>query len=64
MERDQNTRRDYAAIRGIALNISRDGLDRRIKAFNDHFKVAPTVHRQALCQGDTNASAEVSSASF
>jgi methionyl-tRNA formyltransferase len=60
----KTTRRDYATIRGIALNISRDELDRRIKAFNDHFKVAPTVHRQAACQSDTSASAEVSSASF
>jgi methionyl-tRNA formyltransferase len=31
----KTTRRDYAAIRGIALNISRDELDRRIKAFNE-----------------------------
>lgn len=47
----KTTRRDYAAIRGIALNISRDELDRRIKAFNDR-KVAPTVHQQVACQSD------------
>ena len=38
----KTTRRDYAAIRGIDLNISRDELDRRIEAFNDHFKAEPT----------------------
>jgi methionyl-tRNA formyltransferase len=37
----KTTRRDYAAIQGIALDISRDELDRRIKAFNDRVKPAP-----------------------
>jgi hypothetical protein len=51
----KSTRRDYEAIRGIALNISRDELDRRIKAFSDRFKVAPTVHQEAACQSDITA---------
>jgi methionyl-tRNA formyltransferase len=42
----KTTRRDFAAIRGIDLNISRDELDRRIRAFNDHFIVAPAIHLQ------------------
>jgi methionyl-tRNA formyltransferase len=42
----KTTRRDFAAIRGIDLNISRDELDRRIRAFNDHFIVAPAIHPQ------------------
>jgi methionyl-tRNA formyltransferase len=38
----KTTRRDYAAIQGINLNISRDELDRRIKAFNNRVKLVPT----------------------
>ena len=37
----KTTRRDYAAIQGIALNISRDELDRRIQVFNDRLRLAP-----------------------
>jgi methionyl-tRNA formyltransferase len=37
----KTTRRDYAAIQGIALNISRDELDRRIQVFNDGLRLAP-----------------------
>jgi methionyl-tRNA formyltransferase len=60
----KTTRRDYAAIRGIALNISRDELDRRIEAFNDRFKVAPSVERQVACRSDLTALVEASSVSF
>ena len=42
----KTTRRDFAAIRGIDLNISRDELDRRIRAFNEHFKAEPALHPQ------------------
>jgi methionyl-tRNA formyltransferase len=42
----KTTRRDFAAIRGIDLNISRDELDRRIRAFNEHFIAAPAAHPQ------------------
>jgi methionyl-tRNA formyltransferase len=60
----KTTRRDYAAIRGIDLNISRDELDRRIRAFNDHFKPEPVVDRQVACRSDVIALAGASSASF
>ena len=42
----KTTRRDFAAIRGIDLNISRDELDRRIRAFNEHFIAEPAFHPQ------------------
>jgi methionyl-tRNA formyltransferase len=60
----KTTRRDYAAIRGIDLNISRDELDRRVRAFNDRIKVAPAVHQQAACPSDISALAGASSVSF
>jgi methionyl-tRNA formyltransferase len=60
----KTTRRDYAAIRGIDLNISRDELDRRIRAFNDRIKIAPVVHQQVACPSDISALAGASSVSF
>ena len=54
----KTTRRDYAAIGDIDLNISRDELDRRIKAFNDQFKAAPEEHRQAACRSAIPALSE------
>jgi methionyl-tRNA formyltransferase len=60
----KTTRHDFAAIRGIALNISRNELDRRIEAFNDRAKLAPAVDPQLACQSDITASAGTSSASF
>jgi methionyl-tRNA formyltransferase len=60
----KTTRHDYAAIRGIDLNISRDELDRRIKAFNDHFKAEPAEHQQVACRSAIPALSERSSASF
>jgi hypothetical protein len=60
----KTTRRDYAAIRGIDLNISRDELDRRIRAFNDRIKVAPSAHQQVACPSDISALAGASSVSF
>jgi methionyl-tRNA formyltransferase len=46
----KTTRRDYAAIRGIDLNISRDELDRRIQAFNARVGVAPITDQQVICE--------------
>jgi methionyl-tRNA formyltransferase len=60
----KTTRRDYAAICGIDLNISRDELDRRIKAFNDYFKPEPAEHQQVACRSAIPALSEGSSASF
>jgi methionyl-tRNA formyltransferase len=41
----KNTRRDYAAICEIPLDIPRDELDRRINVFGGHhFGIAPTIH--------------------
>jgi methionyl-tRNA formyltransferase len=60
----KTTRRDYAAIRGIDLNISRDELDRRIKAFNDRFKPEQAEHQQSTRRSGVAALHDVSSASF
>jgi methionyl-tRNA formyltransferase len=60
----KTTRRDFAAIRGIDLNISRDELDRRIRAFNEHFKPDPAKHQQLTRRSDVAALHAVSSASF
>ena len=60
----KTTRRDFAAIRGIDLNISRDELDRRIKAFNEHFIAPPAAHQQLTRRSAITALHGVSSASF
>jgi methionyl-tRNA formyltransferase len=60
----KTTRRDYAAIRGIDLNISRDELDRRIRAFNEHFIGEPAGHQQLIRRSAAAALPGVSSASF
>jgi hypothetical protein len=43
--RTKNTRRDYAAICDIPLDIARDELDHRIRIFGNYdFGVAATIH--------------------
>jgi len=58
----KNTRRDYAAICDIPLDISKDELDRRIKLFGANlFRITPTIHlhgvefRAALPSCDTHS---------
>ena len=60
----KTTRRDYAAIRGIALDISRDELDRRIEAFNDRMTSVPAAHQQSTRRSDITALHGVSSTSL
>ena len=54
----KTTRRDYEPIRGVALDISRDELDRRIKAFNDRCRVTPAIDQQIAYPSGITTSAE------
>jgi hypothetical protein len=47
----KTTRRDYAAICGIPLNIPRDELDHHIAEFGEFYlTIAPTIHQHVACQ--------------